>query len=272
MKITSLVENTSCMGLPVEHGLSLHIRLEDGRQVLFDMGQRGLFLENAARLGIDLVEVELAIVSHGHYDHGGGLHAFLEENPKAKVYVNSHAFEPHYSSREDGLKYIGLDPALKDCPRLVFCEGETHIGHDLVLFSNVRGDRLNPPGNRLLFGPTKEVNDDFRHEQSLLIKEGDKAVLFAGCAHTGIVNIMRKARQIMECPLTHVFAGMHLVKSGLAEKEEEAFIHALADHLLEYEGCQYFTMHCTGLPQYEVLKGYMGAAVRYLSCGEEVEI
>ena len=73
MKVTSLVENTSRRGLPVEHGLSLHIQLDDGRQVLFDMGQRRLFADNAERLGIRLADVDAAIVSHGHYDHGGGL-------------------------------------------------------------------------------------------------------------------------------------------------------------------------------------------------------
>ena len=76
MKVTSLVEDTSRRGLPVEHGLSLHIQLDDGRQVLFDMGQRRLFGDNAKRLGIRLADVDVAIVSHGHYDHGGGLRAF----------------------------------------------------------------------------------------------------------------------------------------------------------------------------------------------------
>ena len=133
MKITSLVENTSRVGLPVEHGLSLHISLDDGRSILFDMGQHRLFAENAVRLGINLEGVDLAVVSHGHYDHGGGLRAFLELNQKTKVYLNRHAFEPHYSLREDGLKYIGLDTDLKDCGRLVFCGDEAKIEEDVIL-------------------------------------------------------------------------------------------------------------------------------------------
>lgn len=90
MLITSLVENTSTQGLPVEHGLSLHIRLDQGRQVLFDMGQRILFAENAQRLGIHLEEVDLAVLSHGHYDHGGGLRAFFRLNSHAPMYVTAH--------------------------------------------------------------------------------------------------------------------------------------------------------------------------------------
>ena len=110
MEITSLVENTSRMDFPVEHGLSLYISLDDGHKILFDMGQRRLFADNAERLGIDLADVDIAVVSHGHYDHGGGLRTFLELNKKAKVYISRHAFEPHYSLRENGLKYIGINP------------------------------------------------------------------------------------------------------------------------------------------------------------------
>ena len=119
MTITSLVENTSREDFPVEHGLSLHIRLEDGRQILFDMGQGNLFARNAEQLGIRLSEIDMAIVSHGHYVHGGGLGSFLELNPHAPVYLNSHAFEPHYSLRDKGLAYIGLNPKLKGNERLI---------------------------------------------------------------------------------------------------------------------------------------------------------
>ena len=103
MKITSLVENTSTVGMPVEHGLSLYIQLDNGRNILFDMGQRRLFAENAERLGLAIADIDMAIISHGHYDHGGGLRAFLEINDKAKVYIHNDAFQPHYSLKEDGM-------------------------------------------------------------------------------------------------------------------------------------------------------------------------
>ncbi len=271
MKITSLVENTSCKGLPVEHGLSLHIGLDDGRQILFDMGQGNLFADNAARLSIDLSAIDVAIISHGHYDHGGGLEVFFEKNAHAKAFVNRHAFEPHYSLRNNGLTYIGLDPRLKNNARLVSCGSEMRMG-DMVLFSEVTGDCLYPAGNRLLFGPEKDRNDDFRHEQNMVITEGNKTVLFAGCAHAGIANIMQKAKEITHSSITHVFAGMHLVKSGLHEDDEAAFIGSLADELLKYRDCRYYTMHCTGQPQYELLKMRMGDAISYMSCGDEVKI
>ena len=260
------------MDFPVEHGLSLYISLDDGHKILFDMGQRRLFADNAERLGIDLADVDIAVVSHGHYDHGGGLRTFLELNKKAKVYISRHAFEPHYSLRENGLKYIGINPELRTNDRLILCADETHIDDNIILFSGVNGDCLKPSGNRLLFGPARNVNDDFRHEQSLIINEGKNTVLFAGCAHCGIVNIIEKGMHVAGGPFTYVFAGMHLVKSGLPPDHEEAFIHALADRLLARPACRYFTMHCTGLTQYALLRERMGPAVSYLSCGEAVEL
>lgn len=272
MRITSLVENTSQGGLPVEHGLSLHILLEDGRQILFDMGQRRLFLDNATRLGIDIGDVDMAVISHGHYDHGGGLRAFLSVNRKAKVYVSSHAFEPHYSLRQEGLRYIGIDKELRNGERLVACEGVTALDSGVLLFGGVKGNSLKPVGNRLLFGPSPDENDDFRHEQSLVIKEGDHVVLLAGCAHAGIVNIMEEGMRAIGMPFTHVLSGMHLVKSGLPEEEERRFIHGLAARLASYPGCRYVTMHCTGMRQYEILREEMGDAIGYLSCGNTLRI
>ena len=106
MKITALVENIPAHGLPAEHGLSLFVET-NGIRFLFDMGQTDLFARNAEALGIDLDTADFAVLSHGHYDHGGGLETFLSLNSHAPVYLSRYAFEPHYNGTE---KYIGLDP------------------------------------------------------------------------------------------------------------------------------------------------------------------
>lgn len=79
--ITSIIENTSNKGLPVEHGLSLCIEKNEGQNVLFDMGQSCLFARNARALSLSIADIDVAVVSHGHYDHGGSLSTFLAENP-----------------------------------------------------------------------------------------------------------------------------------------------------------------------------------------------
>lgn len=270
MKITSIIENTSQRGLPVEHGLSLYIEMKDGQKILFDMGQSDLFAHNAEALGLSIADVDLAVISHGHYDHGGGLKTFLAVNSKAQVYLHRDAFQPHYSLRDTGLRYIGLDETLRDNERLVKCEGVTRIGEQMTLFADVTGDCCKPMGNQRLFGPTENICDTFSHEQSLIIEEGDKMVLLAGCAHCGIVNILRKAETVTGKRPTHVLAGMHLVKSGMEEAEEERYIASLAAELMQYESTQFYTMHCTGEMQYEKLRSLMGPQMEYMACGESI--
>ena len=97
---TALIENTSARGLPTEHGLSLFVETAE-HKFLFDMGQTDLFARNAETLGIDLSKVDFAVLSHGHYDHGGGLPAFLAVNPTAAVYLQASAAGDHYSLDSD---------------------------------------------------------------------------------------------------------------------------------------------------------------------------
>lgn len=272
MKITSVIDNTSNLGLPAEHGLSLYIVKDDGQRVLFDMGQSALFASNAEALGLSVADVDVAVVSHGHYDHGGGLGTFLQENAKADVFIHRNAFQPHYSLRDTGLHYIGLDSTLNDNGRLVFCDGIRTIDSGMTLFADVTGCCCNPVGNVLLFGPSEDVNDSFCHEQNLVIEEGNRTVLFAGCAHRGIINIVRMAEKVTGRTPTHVFAGMHLVKSGLDEADEDVFIGMLASELRSFGSTKFYTMHCTGQEQYAKLRTLLGEQIEYLACGDAVTI
>lgn len=296
MNITCLVENTSRTGLPVEHGLSLYIETATGTRILFDTGQSNLFAENAKRLNIPLQDVDFCVLSHGHYDHGGGLGHFMQINKTAPIYVSKDASKPYYSMKETGLRYIGLDNRLIPNPRFIFCSEpisidgiagttgrSTHnvLGNNpediiakdsTILFSGVEGNCCEPYGNRLLYGPSETEHDTFCHEQNMIVTEGRKTILFAGCAHAGIINILQKATQLIGTPPTHVFAGMHLVKSGLGEVEEAKFIEMLASQLMSYKNCRFYTMHCTGTTQYRALKEIMGEQIRYLSCGQSIII
>lgn len=272
MRITSLIDDISRKGLPAEHGLSLYIEKDDGQRVLFDMGQGALFARNAEALGLDIAEVDVAVVSHGHYDHGGGLGTFLARNKSAKVFISKDAFLPHYSLRDTGLAYIGLDNTVEGNKRLVFCTDVVSVGGGMTLFANVQGCCCLPIGNRLLSGPSRHEKDSFGHEQNLIVEEADKVVVFAGCAHRGIVNILHRAEGLVGRAPTHVVAGMHLVKSGLGKSEEDASIRTLATELLRYDHTMFYTMHCTGEEPFGKLRSLMGARIEYVACGDSITI
>ena len=93
-----LTENTcNRPELEAEHGLSLLIEAA-GMRILFDTGASPLFASNATQMGLDLATVDMAILSHGHYDHGGGLEHFLNINMHAPVWVSPHAFDVHFNA------------------------------------------------------------------------------------------------------------------------------------------------------------------------------
>ena len=102
MKFLTLMENTACReDLCAGHGLSLYIETTK-HKILFDMGPSGAFAENAEALGVDLKQVDVAFLSHGHFDHSGGMEAFLKGNETAPVYLHKGAFgtaHPPWSER-----------------------------------------------------------------------------------------------------------------------------------------------------------------------------
>ena len=261
MIITALMENTAIEdGFLFEHGLSLHIQTREHR-VLFDTGQSNGFIANAGRLGIDLTAVDMAVLSHGHYDHGGGLMGFLALNDHAPVYVSRYAFDGFYAGEE---RYIGLEPALKANPRLVPVGDSLEIGDGLTLFSCNERPRpyvMDSYGLNVLRGDAL-MPDDFRHEQYLLIQEEGMRVLISGCSHKGILNIMSWLKPDV------LIGGFHFMKVDPAGSEREVLDEA-ARVLLEYNSA-YYTCHCTGLPQYEYLKQLMGNQLGHLAAGQQI--
>lgn len=257
MKIWTLIENTACReGFACEHGLSLYIEA-GSHKILFDAGQSTAFGENAEKMGVDLSKVDFAVLSHGHYDHSGGLMRFLEENSKAKVYVSKFAPEPHYHGPE---RYIGIDPALMASERLVLVDGDLTLAPGITLHGCARAEWPVDSDGLQVLEDGRLKPEDFRHEQYLMVEEDGKRILFSGCSHRGILNI---AAQFQPDVLVGGFHFMNVT--------EEKRLRAAAEQLLSYP-TMYYTGHCTGERQYAFLKGIMGERLERVSAGCVLEI
>lgn len=272
--IRTLAENTTLdSSLGCQHGLSLLVET-DGRSILFDMGADGLFAENASKMGVDLAAVDAAFVSHGHSDHGGGLKVFLQMNDRAKVYINGRAFEPHFARRGGGTKaFIGLDSSLLEEGRVITVQGSVRIDDSIEIMAESGGCSFRPSGNcdLLMERGGQLVEDDFGHEQNLVVKEGGKSVLLAGCAHNGIVNIMEKFRRTYGRFPDYVIGGFHMYNKTAGISEDPGFVEAVASYLLDTKAA-FFTCHCTGLEAYDLLKVIMGDRIGYLATGSTLSI
>ncbi len=260
MNITMLIENTSARDdLSAEHGLSLYIETKNHR-ILFDAGQSDAFADNAEKLGIDLSNVDIAVLSHGHYDHSGGLTRFLSLNDHAPVYMSKLAFGNYWHGDDH---YIGIDQSFKGSGRIIFTDDECRIDDELSLYTcNTLPRRFPSSGAGLtLRKGDKFMQDEFLHEQYLMIEENGRRVLISGCSHKGILNIADWFKPNV------LIGGFHFMKM-----DPSADRSALLDsaHRLLRHPTDYYTCHCTGTAQYELLRGAMGERLHYLSAGDRI--
>ena len=274
MIIKTLIENNSTdKRLACEHGLSLYI--ETGNiKILFDTGASNAFSDNAEKMNVDLAQVDVAFISHGHYDHGGGLKTFLKLNSKAKIYLSEKAFNNYYASTgENKVEYIGLPKDIDLDNRFELIGEKLRIDDNLFAFTNVEGKCLTPSGNKKLFYQKEEeiLRDDFKHEMNLIVTENGKNILLAGCAHKGIVNIMEHIKKSKEKIPDYVIGGFHLYSRSGNDNEEIKKVKQIGLYLNETKS-KFYTCHCTGLENFEVLKRIMGNKIEYIMTGSEIII
>lgn len=273
MRVVCLAENTAgSSACGTEHGLSFYIETKH-HKVLMDTGASGLFAENAVIKGVDLSAVDTVVISHGHYDHGGGLPDFLKLNQKAVIYLQESAFREFCSVHEEGPVYIGLPEELKDEERITKISGNLKIDDELSLFAGMNTVRDIPSANSSLkvkSGETLEA-DDFSHEQCLVVKENGKYYLFSGCAHHGILNILDRFEELYGREPDGVFSGFHMKKKNGYTDEDINMIIDTALQLKKHK-TWFRTCHCTGTAPYEAMKKIMGDQLSYIHSGDEMII
>ncbi len=271
MRVLNLVENTQGVaGCLFEHGLSYYI--ETGtHKLLADTGASEAFLANAKLLGVDLTSVEHLILSHGHYDHSGGVLGFAGQNSLAPIWMQKSAADAYYHKNAELEKYIGINPEIVKLPQVRLIEGSTVIADGIELFSGVTGRRLWPSGNLELqvLRSGQFVQDEFEHEQYLVLTEGNKRVLVSGCAHNGILNILERFKELYGGEPDAVFSGFHMRKKEGYNEEDIRTIRDIASELNDMKTV-FYTGHCTGEEPYRMMKEIMGEQLVYVHSGDEV--
>jgi 7,8-dihydropterin-6-yl-methyl-4-(beta-D-ribofuranosyl)aminobenzene 5'-phosphate synthase len=283
MRITVLIDNERPVDRPdlaCELGLSLLVEHRN-HHILFDTGASSAFADNAAVLGVDLSRVDAVVISHDHFDHGGGLRRFLELNHRAPIYLRA---APHRDRffRILGFvkKPIGIEPSALEAAgdRLVPIDDDREIAPGVVLTTRIASDHARPPGNRYLWEVTDDGprRDTFDHELTMVVLDDDAdMVVFTGCSHNGVLNMVDGAREAFPDRSVHaVVGGFHLMGlpflNTMAAGRDEVL--ALGRTLGEVCTGPIITGHCTGLKATAVLRKPLGDRLRTLSTAQVFDI
>jgi len=282
MRITTLIENDGLADrddLVAEFGLSLHVDTGES-QVLFDTGTSGAFADNAATLGIDLGAVDVAVLSHQHFDHGGGLERFLEINQRAKVYLRqSNVVNRFFKGLTEEARPIGLDLSLFDrfSDRFQFVIDTTEIAPGIFLLTEIPSIHERPKGNSHLFVEKggRLHQDPFDHELVMVVRDLDGLVVFSGCSHHGILNMIEAATDHWPGEwIRSVVGGFHLIGLPIANSmaDSRAQVEEIGRRILEIGPAKVYTSHCTGEKAFNVLSDVMGDTLESFHTGSIIEV
>ncbi|MEW6379542.1 MAG: MBL fold metallo-hydrolase [bacterium] len=263
VSITILVDNKPGTGLVAEHGLSLWIEA-DGKCILFDTGQGKALPENARQLGIPLEKTDFMVVSHGHYDHTGGLAAALRVAISASLILHPNAVVPRYSIHpEKPPRPIGMPPAARSAilrvpdGRIIWAtQPLTFTGQIGITGPIPRETSFEDVGGPFFLDPKGEQKDCIADDQALWISSEEGLIVCVGCCHAGLVNTLTSIRRLRgNSPIRAVIGGFHLLRADNRRLEQTAeALHSLSPRML-------IPCHCTGDQAVQALRNSFGDCV-----------
>jgi len=255
--ITLLVDNQAQQGLTHEHGLSIFIE-HHGQRILFDNGQNKALFMNAAKLNISLHDLDIIILSHGHYDHGGNLAALLEANPNALFYAHPDCKNTRYSLHPNHpIKKISLSKAaiaaIETMPsaqcRLITSATEV-LPHLWLTGKIPRLCGIEDTGGPFYLDKKGTKIDWLNDDMSLWIETEAGLNIICGCCHAGIINTLNQIKKLTgeSKPINTLLGGLHLINAN------QQRLNNTLEYLIKQNISKLYPAHCTGAEPMALLK------------------
>lgn len=275
MKLHILADNrTKKRGLRAEHGLSVFIEYKNDA-ILFDTGQSNVFSHNAAIMGVDLSKTNHIVLSHGHYDHCGGLIHFPKTDQFPKVYIHESAFMNRYAINADGENYreVGIPWLMDDYnyikDNIIFTQKKLQISSNAILYGEIPSTVAFEGIPRGFYvGDETNKSADMMIDEQMLIIDTDKGLcIFLGCSHPGVINCLNYALKLLPGKKVEMLvAGMHL--DHVAPLHLQMTIQALLDLNIQ----RVIPLHCTGIVAICEMKRFLGNRCLPLCAGDSLKI
>lgn len=268
MKSIIIVDNIGVGKAKGEWGLCIFIEY-NGKNILLDTGNSPLFAKNLEVSGIDINDINFAVLSHAHSDHANGMEKFFERNTAAKFYLQQYCEESCYCKFGFLKRYVGIPPGIleKYKERIVYAQGKLEVCDGVTLLPHKKADKtVGKIQHMYIKKNRKMIPDDFAHEQSLVFRTEKGLVIFNSCSHAGadiIINEVSEAFQ--QEKIFAIVGGLHLVARS------EGYIRGLARRIIDTGIEKVYTGHCTKEKGYKILKQELGDRVEQFKVGMIME-
>jgi len=257
MRVRVLVDSSTLIDRYLLAEPALSVLIETGeRKILFDLGYSGAFLENARRMNEDILGASHVVLSHGHLDHTWGLYPYIMAMTEARISgrpVIRPTLVAHpdiFSTKKTGdLPETGSLLSEEKCREhfeICLSREPVWLSPDLVFLGEIPRrfpfEEIAPSKKRMKKGPGGLVPDTLSDDSALAFAGKEGLVIITGCSHSGICNIVARAREVCgEETVSDIIGGFHL--AGAPESRLEKTVSALREMgVLRMHPC-----HCTGL-------------------------
>jgi len=273
LRLTVLVDNRAPEQLAAEHGFALHLETPDGN-ILFDTGQQSALLPNMERLGIDPEKIHALVLSHGHYDHTGGVAEMLKRNRNLEVYLHGGVFQPRYSLDGEAPAIVRMPFAAMEAITR-HPESRVHwLTRPMSLFPSVgltgpisRGNDFEDTGGPFYLDPEGREADTIKDDVAMWLHTPDGLVVCVGCCHSGLVNTLSHiVARTGEKRIAMIIGGLHLLKGS--EQRLARTVEELGNYTIE----RIVACHCSGEEAVRYLQQHLAAEVSFGQAGLVLEI